>query len=330
MAGNFYEAFEEKYRGDRDLIKSRLRVYLPFVEPLLSAYDGEMASAIDLGCGRGEWLELLKESGFEGYGVDLDEGMLSACRDRGLRVAAGDAVETLKALPDESQVAVSGFHIAEHLQFSHLQVLVQESLRVLKPGGVLILETPNPENIVVATTIFYLDPTHQRPIPPLLLSFLPEFYGFGRTKILRLQETVSLSDEGALSMEQVLYCASADFAVVAQKSAPERIFDTLGQAFASEHGISLATLVRKYDRHREEAARAAATESQAAMTKALQAENMALQAESMALAAVAKAQEAELALRHVQEMMQSIFNSRSWRATAPLRWLAAQTKWFRS
>ena len=90
MSDGFYRAFEERYRGSRELIKGRLAAYLPFVEPLLEAYPS--ATAIDLGCGRGEWLELLAGSGFKPIGVDLDTGMLEACLERGLPVEQGDAL----------------------------------------------------------------------------------------------------------------------------------------------------------------------------------------------------------------------------------------------
>jgi SAM-dependent methyltransferase len=226
---NFYRAFEDRFRGSRELIKSRLRVYLPFVEPLRSYYDDAMA--LDLGCGRGEWLELLQEAGFDVQGVDLDNGMLAACRERDLNVQTCDAVDFLKELPDASRVVVTGFHIAEHIPFPDLQVLVKESLRVLKPGGLLILETPNPENIVVGTSYFFIDPTHLRPIPPQLLSFLPEYYGFKRVKILRLQEPAGLHKSKALTLLDVLRGVSPDCAVVAQKKGEAAILraDTINK-----------------------------------------------------------------------------------------------------
>lgn len=164
MSSDFYRTFEEKFRGPRELVKSRLRVYLPFLRPLRGSFS--TALAVDLGCGRGEWLELLYEQGFEAEGVDLDDGMLAACRDLGLKVQTGDALGYLTALPDDSQAIVSGFHLVEHIPFQVLLQLVAEALRVLKPGGLLILETPNPENIIVGATNFYIDPTHHRPIPP--------------------------------------------------------------------------------------------------------------------------------------------------------------------
>lgn len=246
MSEDFYRAFEDRFRGSRELIKSRLRVYLPFIEPLATLHAD--AQTVDLGCGRGEWLELLKEAGFDAQGVDLDDGMLAACRDVGLKVQTRDAVGFLKELPEASQVVVSGFHIAEHIPFSDLQALVREALRVLKPGGMLILETPNPENIVVGTTNFYLDPTHQRPIPPPLLSFLPEYYGFERVKLLRLQEPPELASNDAPTLLDVLCNVSGDYAVVAQKAAaaPEqmKLFEV---AFEKSYGLTLETLAQRYD-----------------------------------------------------------------------------------
>ncbi|MDX5935070.1 methyltransferase domain-containing protein [Acidithiobacillus thiooxidans] len=167
---DFYRAFEDRYRGSRALIKSRVKVYLPFLYPLKALYPD--TPVLDLGCGRGEWLELLGEEGFTAYGVDQDAGMLSACTELGLSVEQGDALEALRNLPDASQMVVSGFHIAEHVPFPILYEMVRETLRVLKPAGLLILETPNAENLVVGSSSFYLDPTHQRPLLPLLLSFL--------------------------------------------------------------------------------------------------------------------------------------------------------------
>lgn len=241
---DFYRAFEDRFRGSRELIRSRLTVYLPFIEPLKSVY-GEPA-AVDLGCGRGEWLELLAENGFDARGVDLDEGMLAACRERGLPATQGDAIAFLQELPDESQAIVSGFHIAEHLPFAQLQLLVREALRVLKPAGLLILETPNPENFSVSSLTFHLDPTHRNPLPPALLSFLPEHYGFARVKVLRLAEQPELRDSDTASLGQVLGGVSPDYAVIAQKAAAKaQLFDS---AFNKEFGLDPHVLIERFDR----------------------------------------------------------------------------------
>lgn len=245
MSDGFYRAFEDKHRGTLAQIKNAQRVYLPLTQPLLQLYP--QAHAIDLGCGRGEWLELLTESGFDAQGIDLDDGMLAECRARGLKVRTLDAITALKELPDESQAIVSGFHLAEHIPFESLQTLVQEALRVLKPAGLLILETPNPENITVGTANFYLDPTHERPLPPLLLSFLPEYYGFGRVKVLRLQEPVSLTQARRFTIHDVLGGVSPDYAVVAQKTAPSEVLERVSQALDMDYGVTLAAAANQFE-----------------------------------------------------------------------------------
>ena len=227
------------------MIKERLQVYLPLVQHCQELY--EECLVIDLGCGRGEWLELLAENGFDVYGVDLDEGMLAACEERNLPAEKKDALVALQELPDESRAIVSGFHIAEHLPFKKLQEIVKESLRVLKPGGLLILETPNPENIIVGTANFYLDPTHQRPLPPELLAFLPEHYGFARTKVLRLQEPAELRDSPGITMGDIFGGVSPDYAVIAQKKATKRRMALFDEDFAKERGLTIETLAARYD-----------------------------------------------------------------------------------
>ena len=245
MTDNFYHAFEEKHRGSRELIKSRLQVYHSFIAPLLEIYAD--ARSVDLGCGRGEWLELAAEWGFKATGVDLDSGMLAACVERKLPAKKGDAITHLKALGDESQCVVSGFHIAEHLTFSKLKTLVKEALRVLKPGGLLILETPNPENVAVGCCSFYLDPTHVKPIPPLLLSFIPEYCGFARNHIVRLQENPELHQGHDIHLADVFGSVSPDYAVIAQKLAPPEIMQSFDAPFAKKYGIELHELAQRYD-----------------------------------------------------------------------------------
>jgi SAM-dependent methyltransferase len=244
MKLGFYRAFEDEFRGDRELIKSRLYVYREFLEPLIDIYPE--SQAIDLGCGRGEWLELMGELGFSAQGVDLDDGMLDACRGIGLQVRLEDALDCLIQLPDESQSVVSGFHLAEHIPFDDLQILVEESLRVLKPAGLLILETPNPENIVVGSSSFYMDPTHERPIPPLLLAFLPDYYGFERTTVVRLQEAAGLAIRENIALIDVLKGVSPDYAVVAQKKADMSVMERFSSSFEKTYGIELDELAQRY------------------------------------------------------------------------------------
>jgi SAM-dependent methyltransferase len=241
---SFYKAFEDRFRGSRELITERLKIYLPLVQPLKSTYPD--AKAVDLGCGRGEWLELLNANGFNSHGVDIDEGMLENANILSLSTELKDALEYLASLPDESIHLVSGFHIAEHLPFEILQKLIQESLRVLVPAGLLILETPNPENISVGSNTFYIDPTHVRPLPPTLLAFLPEYYGFARVNIFRLNS--SMPEGNDISLINVITSVSPDYSVIAQKNAPLELLALFDEEFNKNYGCTLSELAERYDR----------------------------------------------------------------------------------
>lgn len=242
---DFYRAFEDRHRGSRELIKERVSIYLPFILPLKEKYPDVIS--LDIGCGRGEWLELLKNNGMIAKGIDVDEGMLQACHDLDLDALQGEGISYLRDQPDDSMIVISAFHVIEHILFEDVQELVRESLRVLKPGGLLILETPNPENIKVATENFFLDPTHIRPIPSALLSFLTEFYGYARTKILRLQESKNLIHQKNISLQQVIEGASPDYAVIAQKEASEEMLKQFNELFSEDFGLPLQSLTEKFE-----------------------------------------------------------------------------------
>lgn len=182
----FYLAFEDQFRGSRELVKERLRFYLPAIEQAKAETDNVLA--LDLGCGRGEWLELLQENGYEGEGVDLNICMVEECTSRRLKAHYFDAIEYLRAVPSESLALVTGFHLVEHLEFAQFYNLINETLRVLRIRGVAIFETPNPESAKVSLYSFFLDPTHRHPIPQELLCFAAIQAGFKETKVERLQE----------------------------------------------------------------------------------------------------------------------------------------------
>ncbi len=305
MDNSFYRAFEEQHRGSRALIKSRLRTYIPFITPLVSSssdLDQALPKAVDLGCGRGEWMELLVETGFNVRGVDLDQGMLTACHEQGLVVQKADALTTLQNLPDNSITLISALHLVEHMRFEEAQTLINQALRVLKPGGLLLMETPNPENIVVGASSFYLDPSHVRPIPPGLLSFMTEHAGFARHKVARLQEPKALHTTNTIGLFDVLNHVSPDYAVLAQKHASAEQFSALDALFHTNFGLSLDTLAQRYDQ--QIAQRFSALEQQ--FTHQFD------QFETLL-----KQQEAKHTA--INQQLHDILQSRSWRMTAPLR-----------
>lgn len=311
----FYKTFEEKYRGSRELIKSRLKVYLPFIQPMLQFYP--KGALLDLGCGRGEWLELTAEIGFQSQGVDLDEGMLQNARELGLSVKKIDALAFLKQLPDNSQTIVSGFHIAEHMIFEQLQQLVEEAKRVLVAGGLLILETPNPENLMVGTNNFYLDPTHQRPLPPDLLHFLPEYYGFARQKIIRLQEPPHLLGSSNTSLMDVMGGVSPDYSVIAQKAAAADVLQAFDTPFHQEYGLTLNTLTDKFQQNLMRQLDIAESAAKSQLLEALQ---IAQTAQAQMQESIARADKAETLANQRLQQINALYRSKSWRITSPLRW----------
>lgn len=242
MTDTFYVDFEAQFRGDRSIIIERLQVYEPFLTPL-ALQPGE-AIGLDLGCGRGEWLEILSDAGLSARGVDLDEGMLTVARNRGLAVEKMDAVTALRATPNGTLAVVSAFQLIEHLSFDMVREILAEARRALRPGGIIILETPNPENPLVSLVNFHLDPTHIRPLPPALTNFAVEHVGFSRMVTLRLQGQTS-QVQTASELYSLLTDISYDYAVVAQVEGPRA--NDLDQAFSLQLGMDLHSGIRRFD-----------------------------------------------------------------------------------
>lgn len=178
----FYASFEDQFRGDREEIKDRLRVYLPILKA-----GSVVEDVLDIGCGRGEWLEILSQDGVRARGLDRNRVFIEQCRQRGFDVVEADALAYLQSLPNGSLSAATSFHLVEHLPFEMLMKLLDEIVRTLRPGGLLILETPNPENVIVGSYSFYADPTHRNPIPSPTLQFLLESRGLSRIEVMKLR-----------------------------------------------------------------------------------------------------------------------------------------------
>jgi len=211
----FYVGFEDRFRGTRADIKERVSIYLPYIKNL--PFKKEEITLLDVGCGRGEWLELLQESGYKSLkGLDLNRIMVAKSQELGLDVIQSDVIEYLCNLKDESLSVITGFHIIEHLPFEILMKMLQESLRVLKKGGMVIFETPNPENLLVGSCNFYTDPTHINPIPPTTGEFLLQDRGFINTTILRLHPMREQEYIDNKSFNEIIdaYSKEQDYAVI--------------------------------------------------------------------------------------------------------------------
>jgi O-antigen chain-terminating methyltransferase len=215
----FYVAFENVFRGSREDIKVRMRPYLDRL--MLSGAGQPSRPILDIGCGRGEWLEILKECHLQAYGIDTNVMMVERARSVGVDVQEADLITHLRDLPDSSRSAVTAFHVVEHLGFGVLVDFLDEALRVLMPGGMLILETPNPENLRVGANTFYNDPTHRNPIPPEPLRFLVDQRGFAEAEIVRLhpfpvEEHLRSNNEDSRRLNALLF-GPQDYAIIARR-----------------------------------------------------------------------------------------------------------------
>jgi O-antigen chain-terminating methyltransferase len=215
----FYLAFENECRGSEAEIREQLSVYLPYIEGCHALCEDK--PLLDIGSGRGEWLALLRDTQVPALGVDISQVLADHCARQSLEVTVADALDYLREREDGSLGAITSFHVIEHLPFEALYTLVEQAHRVLVPGGVLIFETPNPENILVGSHTFYHDPTHRNPITPTLIDFLLRHLGFVDTSILRLhpypEEAQVQGMDPLTDRVNGAFCGPQDFAVVAAK-----------------------------------------------------------------------------------------------------------------
>jgi O-antigen chain-terminating methyltransferase len=170
-----YLRFENRYRGLEEDIKERQGIYLPIYN--------DVDDILDIGCGRGEFLSLLKENGKTASGIDLNEDMIHLCQQNGLEAKKANAFDHLKTLDDESLGGIFAAHVIEHVGNENLREFVQLCVNKLKPGGILIYETPNPYSMVVSSTNFYLDLTHINPIHPEAIQFVLDSCGISKSEI---------------------------------------------------------------------------------------------------------------------------------------------------
>ena len=170
-AGVDYTRFAYRFRGAEDEIRRSLEVYRP--------YFADRQDVLDIGCGRGEFLEVLGRWKVDGYGVEIDAGLVEECRARGLRATlVEDGLAHLAGLPDESLGGLVLLQVIEHLSPQQQLDLIALAFRKLKFGGRFVVETLNASSLYVYANAMYLDPTHTRPVHPAYLGFLCEEIGF--------------------------------------------------------------------------------------------------------------------------------------------------------
>ncbi|HVK94375.1 MAG TPA: methyltransferase domain-containing protein [Noviherbaspirillum sp.] len=216
---DYYLALENLYRGESSAIEARFEPYLAFMQE--AAAGGTSDPVLDLGCGRGEWLSILRRENLNALGVDADAAMLAQARERGENVVQGDLLPFIENASPDSYGGVTAFQVVEHLPLDVLMRLFAAAKRILRPGGVLVLETPNPENLQVSSYSFWLDPTHIRPLPPPLLDYFARYFGFIDIRIVRThpwpaEQHFPEDTPVANRLNKLLFCEQ-DYALVARK-----------------------------------------------------------------------------------------------------------------
>jgi O-antigen chain-terminating methyltransferase len=203
--------FAEKFRGSEPAVRERQQIY--------TARFVRHAPALDIGCGRGEMLEVFRQAGIAARGIDLNDDSVALCRSKGLEAEKADLFAYLNNLPDSSLSGVVCCQVVEHLPPERLPLMIRLLHDKLRPGGLVAIETPNPECLAIFATHFYIDPTHRHPIPPALMSFYLEEGGFGRIEVERLYP----AEEAMPSLAELPeafrkdFFGSLDYAVFATK-----------------------------------------------------------------------------------------------------------------
>ncbi|MFN2632594.1 MAG: class I SAM-dependent methyltransferase [Thermoanaerobaculia bacterium] len=211
-----YSLFEERFRGSPEEISRKQRSYLPFLE-------GAPGPVLDVGCGRGEFLGLLREAGLSASGVEVNPIAAAECRALGLDVEEGDGLSFLASRPAASLGAVVALQVVEHWTPEAIFAFLREARRALAPGGLLVAETINTDSLS-AWKAFFLDPSHVRPVPPEALRFLAQAAGFADVRIellspLPADARLEESSANDVKLNGLLF-GPQDYAVLARS--PER------------------------------------------------------------------------------------------------------------
>jgi O-antigen chain-terminating methyltransferase len=184
-----YTRFAERFRGSEEYVRRNQQIYAQW-------FEGRR-NVLDIGCGRGELLDVLQSAGATARGIDLSDESVAQCRARGLEAERADLFAYLASQVDGEFDGIVSSQVVEHLAPARLPEMIRLCAAKLRRGGVLAIETPNPACLAIFATHFYLDPTHTRPVPAPLLSFYMEEAGFGGIRIHRLSPAVESIPEVA-------------------------------------------------------------------------------------------------------------------------------------
>lgn len=208
---SFYLFQQEKFRGSFDVIKERQKQYIPFLETVRNL--NSIRPFVEVGFGRGEFLDILRETGLKNtIGIETNKARVMEVQKKGYKAVAGDAVDFLMQFRGEIS-GLSAFHVVEHMEFEEIFDLIYAAYQKLAENGLVIVETPNPENLQVGSYSFYIDHTHITKLPPKFLQSVFEYIGFSTVKIVY---STPLRSNIKTETDRLLY-GDLDYAIVAYK-----------------------------------------------------------------------------------------------------------------
>jgi O-antigen chain-terminating methyltransferase len=210
-SGLDYGRFAERFRGTDEEIRRNMEFYRPI-------FAGK-ENVLDIGCGRGEFLDVMRDAGVPARGIDLSEECIQQCREKGLQAEVADLFPFLAAQPDEEFDGVLSSQVVEHLPPDRLPEMIRLCATKLRRGGILAIETPNPECLAIFATYFYLDPTHTRPMPHQYLQFCMEEAGLTGIEVHRVNPAVNTMPElASLPADfRERFFGGLDYAIVGRK-----------------------------------------------------------------------------------------------------------------
>ena len=215
MSAKRYLDFENRFRGDREKIIEQFSKYDKLLDLVLK--DVKSPSILDIGCGRGEWLQKFDNNIYDCYGIENNPEMIRKCKNHGLNIIEGDAIKSLSNFNDNSINLISIFHLIEHLNHSDLYTLLQECHRVIKEDGLLLMETPSIDNLLVSSNTFYLDHTHITHINAQAINFTLEIIGFNSVKNYFINGG-PLQDDSHMKLTRILNGTAQDLLIIATRS----------------------------------------------------------------------------------------------------------------
>ena len=245
MEKDSYLSFENSFRGDEEKISFNFAQYNDLINLLLSTHSNHLF--VDIGCGRGEWLQRWQGKVERLVGIEIDSDMITLGRAKGLEIIESDALAALDKFEDKSVSLITIFHMIEHITHDELSNLLSECYRVLNDHGILIIETPSIDNILVSTNTFYLDSTHISHINADRLQFLLKTRGFDQSKLFYIHGG-PLKNSSFTKLTRVLNGIAQDLLLVVTKSKfqSDHIF-SINTTWESSIDIGITTLQAAID-----------------------------------------------------------------------------------